>query len=63
MVLLRAVIDAEGDVAAVEVLKGLTLGLTESAVDTVKTWKYQPATQDGVPVPVFMFISVNFRLT
>jgi TonB family protein len=63
MVLLRAVIDDEGNIAAVAVMKELTLGLTESAVETVKTWKYEPATRNGVPVPVYMFISVNFRLT
>lgn len=62
-VILRTIIDESGDVVAVEVLKGLTLGLTESAAETVRTWTYKPATRNGVAVPVYMFVMVNFRLT
>ena len=40
--------------AEVKVLKDLTLGLTESAMETVKTWRYKPATKDGKPVSVYM---------
>lgn len=62
MVILRTVIDAEGNVAAAEVVKGLTLGLTESALETIRTWKYQPATQGGRPVAVYLNVMINFRL-
>lgn len=62
MVILRAVIDENGDVVDVEVLKDLPLGLVESAVETVKRWKYEPATLDGGPVPVYFIISVGFHL-
>ena len=37
VVILTAVITAEGRVEDIEVLKGLTLGLSESAVETVAT--------------------------
>lgn len=62
VVLLHAVIDAEGNVASIDLLKGLPLGLSESAVDTVKTWKYEPARRDGVPVPVYFTLTVSFSL-
>lgn len=62
MVILRTVIDETGNVAAVEVVKDLPLGLTESAVETVRTWKYQPAMQGNRPVPVYLNVLVNFRL-
>lgn len=62
MVILRAVIDEEGDVVAAQVVKGLPLGLTESALDTIRTWKYQPAMQGNRPVPVYLNLLINFRL-
>ncbi len=62
VVILRAAIDQEGNVAGVEVLKELPMGLTEAAVDAVKQSKFEPATIDGEPIPVSHHVSVNFRL-
>lgn len=61
-VILQAVIDAEGNVTDVQVLKGLPLGLDESAIETVAQWRYQPATQNGKPVAVYLNLLVNFTL-
>lgn len=62
VVLLHAVIDAEGNVQSIDLLKGLPLGLSESAVETVKTWKYEPATKNGQPVAVYFTLTVSFSL-
>lgn len=62
VVLLETVIDAVGNVTQVRVLKGLPMGLTESAVETVGEWKYKPATRDGSPVAVYLNVVVNFSL-
>ena len=62
VVILRTAIDQEGNVADVDVLKGLEMGLTEAAVDAVKQWKFEPATIDGDPIPVSYNVTVNFRL-
>ncbi len=62
VVLLRTVIDPEGNVTRLEVLKGLTLGLTESALETVKQWKFKPATRNGRPVAVYYHLSINFSI-
>lgn len=62
VVILETIIDANGDVARVKVLKGLPLGLTESAVETAKQWKYRPATRFGEPVAVVMNVTVRFSL-
>jgi len=61
-VVLRIVIDVEGDVAdAQEVSQRLGDGLDEMAIETVKTWKFKPA-QEGVPVAVRVIVEIDFRL-
>ncbi len=44
------------------VLKASPFGLTESAVETVKKWKFKPATLNGEPVAVYYSLTVSFRL-
>ncbi len=62
VVILRTVVDADGTVKSVEVLKGLPLGMSESAVETVRQWRFRPATRNGVPVPVFYNLTISFTL-
>jgi periplasmic protein TonB len=61
-VIVQAIIDKRGEVTNVEVLKGLPMGLTESAVDAIKTWKFKPATLGGKPVDVYYNLTVTFKL-
>ena len=63
VVILEAVVDADGTVRNVKVLKGLPMGLDRSAVDAVMTWRYQPATMQGRPVPVYFTFTISFSLT
>ncbi len=62
VVLLQAVLDPEGNVTRVQVIKGLPLGLTESALETVKEWKYKPAIHNGLPVAVYLNLMINFSI-
>jgi TonB family protein len=62
LVILRLVIDETGGVTEVDVLKGLPHGLTESAIETVERWEFEPARHDGKPVSVIYNITINFRL-
>ncbi|HUP64691.1 MAG TPA: M56 family metallopeptidase [Thermoanaerobaculia bacterium] len=62
LVILQILIDEQGKVAGAEVLKGLPFGLSEAALEAVKQWTFEPATKDGVPVPVAMTITISFRL-
>jgi TonB family protein len=59
---LSIVVDAEGNVSGAQVVKPLGLGLDEQALETVGTWKFKPATRDGVPIPVRVYVEVSFRL-
>jgi hypothetical protein len=49
-------------IGARETSKPLGGGLDEKAIETVKTWKFKPATREGVPVPVRVVVEVTFRL-
>jgi len=61
-VILNAVIDREGNVTDVTVLKGHPM-LNNAAIEAVKKWKYKPATQNGKAVKVYMTVAVDFTLT
>lgn len=63
VVSLRILIDQEGRVRRVYVDKGAPAGLTESAVQTVYSWKWKPAwDENGQPVPVWMSLNIKFSL-
>ncbi len=61
-VVLWIVVTAQGDVERAHVVKPLGLGLDQSALRTVRTWKFKPATRNGVPVPVRVMVEISFRL-
>jgi protein TonB len=61
VVILECTISPQGKVTEVKVLKGIPL-LDQSAMDAVKQWVYTPTLLNGVPVPVIMTVTVNFRL-
>jgi TonB family protein len=63
MVILEAIIDREGKVEnVVRVLKGQPMGLTESAADCLRQWRFKPATLNGEPVKVFYVLTINFQI-
>jgi periplasmic protein TonB len=62
VVIVQAIIDKEGNVTNVKVLKGLPMGLEDAAVEAMKQWKFKPATLNGKPVTVYYNLTVNFKL-
>ena len=61
VIVLDAVIDTDGTVTAVRVLRPLPI-LDEAAVEAVRQWKYTPALANGRPVAVVMTVTINFSL-
>lgn len=61
-VILELVIDTEGRVESVEVLRGLRLGLTRSATDAVRQWRFEPSRYNDHPVAVRYTLTVHFNL-
>ena len=61
-VVLAATIDADGRVTAVDVVRGLPMGLTEAAVGAVRRWQYRPARGREGPVASRKEVRIEFRL-
>ena len=63
-VFLQAVVEKYGDVGEVALLRCNRpgLGFEESAIEAVEQWRYEPATQAGRPVDVFITVIVDFTL-
>jgi periplasmic protein TonB len=62
VVIVQAIINKQGNVTDVKVLKGLPMGLDQAAVDAIRKWKFEPATLNGKPVDVYYNLTVNFTL-
>jgi protein TonB len=62
VVILGCTISPQGKVTDVKVLRGIPL-LDQAAIDAVKQWVYTPTLLNGVPVPVIMTVTVNFKLS
>lgn len=61
-VILKAMIDANGEVADLEVLQGLELGCTQVALEAAKEWRFEPATLRGEAISAPLQLSIEFRL-
>jgi TonB family protein len=52
----------DGVAHAIQVVRGLGLGLDEAGVDAISQWRFKPGEKDGQPVTVLATIEINFRL-
>ena len=63
LVRLRVLVGADGRASRIELVQGLGLGLDERAVQTVRSWRFQPARDAaGRPAPASLIIELMFRL-
>lgn len=61
MVILEAIIDAQGVVQDVKVLRSLPM-LDRAAIEAVQQWRYQPTRLNGQAIPIIMTVTVHFSL-
>jgi|SRR5215469_1902079 TonB family protein len=54
-------INTKGHVELVHVLRTSNEAFEDSAVNTVKTWKFSPAKRYGKPVPVQITVEMHFQ--
>lgn len=62
VVILEAIITAQGTVEDVKVLKSVNPLLDSAAQRAVQQWKYRPATLNGRAVRVYLTVTVTFNL-
>jgi len=60
-VILEIQIDRSGFVRDATVLTPMAYGLSESAVDAVKQWRFEPSTRNRVPVEVTYEVRIEFK--
>jgi|SRR5579872_1199191 len=59
---LMIVVDTDGKPTNLRVVNSLGMGLDEKALETVRTWRFEPGMKDGHPVKVEMAVEVDFHL-
>jgi peptidylprolyl isomerase len=64
VVLLECIVQADGTVGAVRVVRSLDpiLGLDDTAIDAARRWRFRPGTRGGDPVSVYVTIELTFTL-
>lgn len=58
----RALLGASGEVERITVVRGLTHGLTQRAVEAARRIKFEPAEKDGRKVSQYVAIDYNFSI-
>ncbi len=62
-VVLRLVVDRDGLPRDVEVVRNLSPGFDQAAVNAVKKWRFAPGTKDGKSVAVQINVEISFHLS
>jgi TonB family protein len=60
--IMEVVVTAEGQTGPVRIVKGLPLGLNESAIEAMHNWRFRPSTLNGEPVTARVHVEVMFRV-
>ncbi len=60
--IVEAVIDEQGNVTNVRLIRGLPMALDQAAMQAVQQWKFKPARLNGRPVKVYYTLTVNFTI-
>ena len=62
MVILEAIVDEEGRVTEVKVLRSVNPLLDREALNAVRQWRYAPVVLNGTPVKFVLSVSLSFSL-
>jgi len=61
IVILEAVVDVEGSIESIRMVRGSNPLLDKAATDALKQWKYAPLVLAGVPTPFVVNATFRFR--
>src|SRR4029077_21197297 len=56
------VVGTDGKTHDVRIVRSLGMGLDERSVETIRTWRFDPATKNGQTVAVQIKVETSFRL-
>jgi TonB family protein len=59
---LSAIVEADGSVTSIEVVKGLSDDLDKAAIDALKQWHFTPGQKDGANVRVEVKVEMTFTV-
>ena len=59
--LLQLIVGADGKPHDIKVVRKIGMGLDEKAIETVRTWRFEPARKNGQPVAVRINVEVTFN--
>jgi len=59
---IELIIDKRGVPQNLQVVRAIGFGLDDRAIEAAQRWRFDPATFNGVPVPVQIWVEVEFRL-
>ncbi len=62
MVILEAVVGADGCVESVKVLRSASKLLDPPSIDAIKQWRYSPLMLNGIPTPFVLTVTFNFSI-
>lgn len=62
IVILNAIVGADGQPTDIWITRPLGYGLDELAIAAVQSWKFEPAQRAGKPVAVWIAVQVDFHL-
>ena len=62
VVVLTAVFSASGQITNIHVVRGLSDGLNDSAIDAARKIEFEPAIKDGKPVATKMQLEYRFNI-
>ena len=62
LVILEAIVDVNGSVESVKVLRSRGALLDNAAIAALKQWKYSPLVVNGAPTPFAVTITFNFKI-
>ncbi len=55
-------VDEHGNPSHIRIARGVGMGLDEKAIEAVRQYKFKPATQNGKPVKVDLYVNVDFQI-
>ena len=62
VVFLRVTVGEDGAASDICIARAAGNGLDEKAIEEVRSWKFEPGTKDGAPVPTRVLVQTSFHL-